>query len=93
MSWGAYIAGGLVALTYIVMDVNKKTANAIPQIEQVQKGYIAPSLLEIECTDLDGDGEKQTILRVGDKPYLLKEVDGKPVLLPFEIKTVEVVPK
>ncbi|MEA3329985.1 MAG: hypothetical protein U9Q06_04550 [Nanoarchaeota archaeon] len=65
----------------------------IPRTEQVQQGYIAPSKLEIECKDLDGNGEPETIMKIGDKPYLLREVDGKPVISAYEIKPAEVVPK
>ena len=67
--------------------------NKIPRTDEVQQGYIAPSKLEIECEDLDGNGEPETIMRIGDKPYLLREVDGKPVISAYEIKPAEVVPK
>ena len=65
--------------------------NRISKTEQVQQGYIAPSKLEIECKDLDGNGEPETIMRIGDKPYLLREVDGKPVISAYEIKPAQVV--
>ena len=65
----------------------------IPQIEQVQEGYVSPSKLEIFCKDLDGNGEPETIMRIGDKPYLLREVDGEPVISAYEIRPAEVVPK
>lgn len=65
----------------------------IPCQKQVQQGYIAPSNLEIQCKDLDGNGEPETIMKIGDKPYLLREVDGKPVVSEYEIKPVEVIPK
>ena len=61
--------------------------NRIPKTEQVQQGYIAPSKLEIECKDLDGNGEPETIIKIGDKPYLLREVNGKPVISAYEIKS------
>jgi len=32
-------------------------------------------------------------MKVGDKSYLLREVDGKPVISAYEIKSVEIVPK
>ena len=66
------------------------TANEIPKTEQVQQGYIAPSKLEIECKDLDGNGEPETIMNIGDKPYLLREVNGKPVLSAYEIRPAEI---
>ena len=62
--------------------------NLIPKTEQVQQGYIAPSKLEIKCKDLDENGEPETILRIGDKSYLLREVDGKPVISAYEIKPI-----
>ena len=65
----------------------------MPAISEVQSGYIAPSRLEIECKDLDGNGEPETIMKIGDKSYLLKEVDGKPVISAYEIRPAEVVPK
>ena len=68
-------------------------SNKIPKTKQVQQGYIAPSKLEVECRDLDGNGEPETIMRIDDKPYLLREVDGKPVLSTYEVRPAEVVPK
>lgn len=62
----------------------------IPSQEQVQQGYVAPSKLEIQCKDLDGNGEDEVIMRIGDKPYLLREVDGKPMISAYEIKPAEV---
>ena len=96
---GYYVVGILsgVALTMMATAIVDGATGAysrrIPRIEQVQQGYIAPSKLEIECEDLDGNGELETIMKVGDKSYLLREVDGKPVISAYEIKPVEIVPK
>lgn len=65
----------------------------IPRTNSVQTGYIAPSRLEIKCKDLDGNDQPETIMKIDDKAYLLREVDGKPVLSAYEIKPAEVVPK
>lgn len=65
------------------------TANTIPSANKVQQGYIAPSKLEVQCTDLDGNGEPETVLKIGGVPYLLREVDGKPVLSLYEITPLE----
>jgi hypothetical protein len=59
--------------------------NSIPNVIKVQTGYIAPSQLEVRVADLDKNGELETILQIGDKPYALREVDGKPVLSEYEI--------
>ena len=66
---------------------------AIPNENQVQAGYIAPSELEIEVKDLDNNGELETIMKVGDTEYLLREVDGKPHLSEYKVETkVKIVP-
>ena len=41
------------------------SSEVIPSREQVQQGYIAPNRLEIQCKDLDGNGELETIMRIG----------------------------
>ncbi len=93
----SYWIGGMLGMIGAIAGFTINTAitnkNYIPKTKQVQQGYIAPSKLEIECKDLDGNGEPETIMRIGDKPYLLREVDGKPVLSDYEIKPAEVVPK
>ena len=63
-------------------------SNKIPEINKVQQGFIAPSKLEIKCEDLDSNGEPETQVRIGDKTYLLREVDGQPVLSPYEVKSL-----
>ena len=63
---------------------------AIPNEKGVRQGYIAPSELEIYCQDLDKDGEKETIMTIRDKPYLLREINGKPVLSAYGIKPAEI---
>ncbi|MBS3169997.1 hypothetical protein J4210_05935 [Candidatus Woesearchaeota archaeon] len=90
---------GLALGIGVVLGANALTGyspfvkHRIPQTKQVQQGYIAPSKLEVECRDLDGNGEPETIMRIDDKPYLLREVDGKPVLSAYEVRPAEVVPK
>jgi len=65
----------------------------MPEISEVQSGYIAPSRLEIECRDLDGNGESETIMKIGDQAYLLREIDGKPVISAYEVRPAKIVPK
>ncbi|MBS3072462.1 hypothetical protein J4477_01345 [Candidatus Pacearchaeota archaeon] len=64
--------------------------NKIPNISQVQQGYIAPSILEIKCEDLDGNREFETIMKIGDVDYLLREIEGKPILSRYEIKPAQI---
>jgi hypothetical protein len=90
---GIFVGLGIVLLANGITGYSPFVKHRIPQTEQVQQGYIAPSKLEVECKDLDGNGEPETIMRIGDKPYLLREVDGKPVLSAYEIKPAEVVPR
>ena len=58
----------------------------VPNPKSVQQGFVHPNKLEILCEDLDQNGEKETIIKIGDTPYLLRDVDGKPVLSAYEIK-------
>jgi len=88
--YGLGIAVG--ALTGI--GIYKMTSDrVIPNSDRVQEGFIAPNKLEIECRDLDFNGQQETILKVGDKSYLLREVDSKPIISAYEITPAEIVPK
>ncbi|MFH1455493.1 MAG: hypothetical protein ABIF40_00920 [archaeon] len=69
------------------------TSNKIPLTTEVQTGYIAPSELEIECKDLDGNGKPETIMKIGEESYLLKMVDGEPELLRYSIEPIRIVPE
>lgn len=84
---------GLQISLYIGILVDSWVPNkTIPNQSKVQQGYIAPSKLEIECKDLDGNGELETIIRISDKPYLLRTVNGKPVISRYEIKPAQSIP-
>ena len=63
----------------------------IPLYTQVQQGYIAPSKLEIQCIDVDGNGELETIMKINNKSYFLKEIEGKPVLLSYIIEPAKII--
>jgi len=83
--------GGIAGL--LIYDGVINPSKRMSAISEIQSGYIAPSRLEIKCRDLDGNGEPETIMKIGDQSYLLREVNGKPVLSAYEIKPAEVVPK
>jgi len=67
--------------------------NEIPEIAKVQQEYLAPGKLEIQCTNFNRNGELETTMKIGSQHYLLKEVDGEPVLFPYEGIPMEIVPK
>ncbi|MBW3014544.1 hypothetical protein KY335_04885 [Candidatus Woesearchaeota archaeon] len=58
------------------------------KIDIVQEDYIAPSKIEeIICEDLDQNGEKETMIKIDGKSYLLKyNAEGKPTIYPYKIK-------
>lgn len=60
------------------------TANVIPNNKHVEEGFIAPSELEVRCLDTNGDGLSETLISIGEKDYMLKEVDGEPILILYE---------
>ncbi len=97
-----YIAGSVMCFLAGVLGAEAYArhfnGNRIPKVDKVQQDCIAPSRLEIKCTDFDGNGEPETqVFIANDKgnkiPYLLREVDGKPVLSPYEVKPAEVIYK
>ena len=62
-----------------------------PSVEDVEKGYVIPSKLEIKVEDLRKDGTKQTIAVYDGKSYLFKlDESGRPRIQEYEIKPVEV---
>jgi len=63
--------------------------NRIPDVSQVQEGYIVPNDIEIKCEDLDGNDQQETIIVIGGKPYLLMEVDREPVISAYEINVTK----
>jgi len=56
-----------------------------PRLE-VQQGYVAPANIRMRLKDQDFNGEKETILEVDEKPYLLMyDSENKPTLRPYEV--------
>ena len=87
-----FIVGGLICAFAVGVAMYDK--KVMPAIEKVQQGFVAPSDLEIECEDLDGNGEPETIERIKGTPYLLKwNENGRPVLLEYKMKPAEAYPK
>ena len=91
--WATAIIGALNAFAYEAEKIFSPYRK-YPLIDTVEQGYIAPSRLEITVDDLDGNGEKETILRVDDQPYLLREIitstGSKPILSSYTVEPVEV---
>ena len=68
--------------------------NSIPRTDKVQQGYVVPSKLEIKLEDLDGNEQKETILKYDGKQYLLTlDKQGNPRVQAYEVKPAEVIPK
>lgn len=83
-----YIVTFLVGmLGGLILD--HSTSNKIPSFKEVQDGYIAPAKVRIKCEDLDKNDKLETLMYVDNKPYLLREVNGKPKLSAYEITPVE----
>lgn len=85
------VAGVLLA-TYL-NDYSPFVKHIIPQIQEVQQGFIAPNKLEVKCEDLNGDGLPETIIQIGKDNYFLKEEDGKPVLVGYKIEPEKTIPQ
>ncbi len=77
------LAGAFAVM--VCVTLNLASHKPVRPISKVQQGFIAPSTLEIKCEDLDGNGEPETQLKIEDKTYLLREVNGEPVLSAYEV--------
>ncbi|MCD4760131.1 hypothetical protein K8R33_04560 [archaeon] len=95
--FGKKLTLGLVAGYLLIMGAylgkyceKEYSGRSIPSERQVQQGFIAPNKLEIQCKDLDGNGEPETIIKIGEESYLLRDVDGKPVLSAYEVKPADI---
>ena len=64
--------------------IAQNSGRLIPPQDKVQSGYIAPSDIEIKCSDLDRNGEPETIIKINNKLYSLREIEGKPVISAYE---------
>ena len=83
---GVIIGSSLGITATIGVVSNYLKGRIIPKTEIVQEGCIAPNRLEIECKEpLDEYGLPPTIIKINGFPcdYILKEIDKKPVLLPY----------
>lgn len=77
-----FIAGLLTTL-YIGSRLHQipNLANTVPNIGQVQEGFVAPNDLEIKCKDVDGNGQLETYLHVRGQDYPLTWSNLKDVLI------------
>ena len=92
--YGGIVFGAAVAsILYLFFREVINSRKDMPNTEKVQEGYIAPGRLEIILEDLDMNGEKETILQIDKIPYLLQEVEGKPILSRYEIRPAEIIPQ
>jgi hypothetical protein len=91
------VTGGLGILILAAYENgNRESRMRSEQIQhisdQVQEGYANPNLVRIEYQDLDGNGKNETLLKYGEKSYLLKlDSTGKPVVQSYEVRPAEVV--
>ncbi len=83
---GSFITGSAAAVGIYL-------TNSIPNLSNVQSGYIAPSQLRVRTADLDKNGELETIMQVDGKDYLLREVNGRPLLSPYTVEPAKIVPQ
>lgn len=66
----------------------------IPVSNEVQRGFVIPSKLEIKLQDLDGNGKKEVLMKYDGKNYLLTlDPQGKPRVQAYEVKPSEIVIK
>jgi hypothetical protein len=86
----AVVSGVCILISGIIYPVIHYSSNRIPRSSDVEDGYIAPSRISVEVDDMNRNGKLETVVNIDNKPYLLKEENGVPVLSPYEISSVEV---
>jgi hypothetical protein len=88
---------GVMSLVSLIVGSG---SNYIPRNENVQEGYVPPAAIKVECSDLDHNGELETIVKFNDlenpsatpQPYLLKyDSEGRPQLYGYEVVPAKVV--
>ena|SRR3989344_2823605 len=87
-----YWLGAVIAGTFGIgsMAILTSRMNVIPDVDKVQSGYAIPRDLGIETSDLDGNGELETIIKYKVRPFLLRIDDiERPVVQSYEIRPVE----
>lgn len=63
----------------------------IPNDANVQSGFIPPSKLEITVQDADQNGEKETVVNIDNKSYLLMaDENNNPILRPYTVRGPEI---
>ena len=91
----ACITGALAAIFGTLLTASlcdKVKHKTIPSVSEVQQGYVIPSKLEIMLKDLDGNGQKEVLIKYAGKDYLFTlDEKGKPRVQTYELK-YEVVP-
>jgi len=65
----------------------------VPTNIEVQEGYVKPSELEIQVSDLDNNGKKELMMKYKGKSYLLiQDNEGNPKISLYDIKPEEMKP-
>ncbi len=86
----------LYGALYSVTKESRQPQKYIPAVsaQKIQPGYVVPSELEIKVRDLDDNGKKETFVKYKGKDYLfIVDEEGKPKLVSYEIRPVEIIPK
>ena len=97
--WGIIVGIGTVIVGNAINGNSPFVRHRIPQIKQVQQGFVASSKIEIICEDLDHDAQKQpeTYLKIDSQKYkgfsqlyaVTRDSTGNVVLKKYEPKEEE----
>ncbi len=81
-------------LIAIFLEILYPIKKPIHHEKSIQKDFVKLSDLEIKCEDINNDGIKETIIKMGDFEYLLKyDEKGKPTLYDFKKETKKIIPE
>ncbi len=88
VSWIEKLLFAVVAVngvTYLAHETDFiRLPGRIPNVSKVQKDSIAPNNVRVNCYDLDGNGEEETVLNLQGRAFSLKVENGRPYLQEFK---------
>ena len=90
VSWIEKLLFAVVAfngITYLAHEMDFiRFPGRIPRVSKVQKDSIAPDNVRVNCYDLDGNGEEETVLNLQGRAFSLKVENGRPYLQEFKMQ-------
>ncbi len=83
--------GSASSLIGSLLYLSSLNLNNISSPDKFYQGHAANSRLEIECEHHTNNNGPAIYMTIGNKSYILNEVDKRPEISDFKIKPVEII--